>query len=216
MGESTETTGEGTADDTGTPAHPSTTVWTVPNIVSFVRIGLIVVFGWLLIAGYDAWAIAALAAAGISDFLDGFLARRWHQVSELGRLLDPAADRLLTAVVVVGLALRDIIPWWLVAVLLVRDAMVAVALLIGRRRGARPPQVSFVGKCATAGLYVALPLAFVAFERWDGVHAAAIVGACVAAVLYWMSGIGYVRDIASRMHRAADGESVAAPRQSLG
>ncbi|WP_144018807.1 CDP-alcohol phosphatidyltransferase family protein [Demequina sp. NBRC 110056] len=216
MGDSAETTDEGTTDETGTPAHPATTIWTVPNVVSFVRIGLIVIFGWLLIAGYDGWAIAALAAAGISDFLDGFLARRWHQVSELGRMLDPAADRLLTAVVVVGLALRDIIPWWLVVVLLVRDAMVGIALLVGRRRGAKPPHVTFVGKCATAGLYVALPLAFVAFERWDAVHVAAVVGACAAAVLYWISGIGYVRDIASRMHRGTGGESVATAPQSLG
>ncbi|GIG54569.1 CDP-alcohol phosphatidyltransferase family protein [Demequina activiva] len=197
-------------------AAPSAAIWTVPNLISMARIVLIVVFGWLLIAGHDAWAIGALAAAGISDFLDGYLARRWNQVTELGRVLDPAADRLLTIVVVLGLAIRGVIPWWLVAILLARDVMVGVALLIARSRGVSSAQVTFVGKAATFGLYVTLPLAFLAYERWDGVWVAAIVGACVAAALYWISGIGYARDLARRAHPASDGASVAGAPERLG
>lgn len=195
---------------------PSEAVWTVPNAISIARIVLIVVFGWQIVAGHDAWAIAALAAAGVSDFLDGYLARRWNQVTALGRVLDPAADRLLTVVVVLALAIRGVIGWWLVAILLARDVMVGIALLAGRSRGVPSPQVTFVGKAATFGLYVTLPLAFLAYGRWDGVHTVAIIAACAAAVLYWISGLGYVRDVVRRAHPEEGGASVARSSERLG
>ncbi|WP_062078825.1 CDP-alcohol phosphatidyltransferase family protein [Demequina globuliformis] len=183
---------------TGTVPVPSAAIWTLPNVISFVRILLIGVFGGLFFASQDFWALMVLIAAGISDFLDGFLARRWNQVTRLGRLLDPAADRLLTLVVVLGLAVREIIPWWLVLILMARDLMVASALVYGKIRRTRSPQVTYVGKAATFCLYIFLPLAYVAFERWDGVHTLAIGGAVFASALYWISGIGYVRDIHHR------------------
>ncbi|NTV40193.1 MAG: CDP-alcohol phosphatidyltransferase family protein, partial [Demequinaceae bacterium] len=96
---------------------------TVPNVITLARIGLIAAFGVLLVRSEDGWAITVLAIAGASDFLDGFVARRFNQTSDLGRFLDPAADRLLTVVVVLGLAWRTIIPWWLVALLLARDVV---------------------------------------------------------------------------------------------
>ncbi|WP_062517214.1 CDP-alcohol phosphatidyltransferase family protein [Demequina gelatinilytica] len=178
-----------------------TAVWTVPNAISAGRLVLIVVFGTLLATERDAWAIVALGAAGVTDFLDGFLARRWGQVTRLGRLLDPAADRLLTVAVVLGLAFRDIIPWWLVAVLLARDLMVGTWLLIGHHHHVESPQVTFIGKTATAMLYVFLPLAYlqvVAFPDTPAVGVVALVGASFAAVLYWYAGIGYVRDLRAR------------------
>ncbi len=179
--------------------EPSHAVWNVPNAISMVRIALVVAFGVLLITHQDGWALIALAAAGVSDFLDGFLARRWGQVTELGRLLDPFADRLLTFVVVIGLASRSIIPWWLVVVLLLRDAVVAAALAIGKMRGTEPPHVTFVGKAATFALYVFLPLAYFAHERWDALYLVALGGAVFAAFLYWWSGLGYVQDVRSRI-----------------
>lgn len=190
---------------------PPTAVWTVPNLISFIRLALITVFAALLAAEHDGWAITALVAAGISDFLDGFLARRWGQVTRLGRLLDPAADRLLTVAMVLGLAARGIIPWWLVTVLLVRDALVAGALLVAHFRHVESSQVTFVGKCATFGLYVTLPLAYLASvwlpeQQW--LHGVAIVGAAVAAVLYWWSGIGYVLDLRTRTRAKMRGEDV--------
>lgn len=184
---------------------PSDQVWTVPNIITMVRLVLIGVFGWLLWNEHDGWAIATLGAAGVSDFLDGYLARRWNQTTRLGRLLDPAADRLLTLAVVAGLGWREVIPWWLVAALVARDVLVGAALWWGHRRGIESPQVTWWGKAATFGLYVMLPLAFLAFERWDGVHAGAIIGVVAAAGLYWYSGVLYVADVRRRsrpdMHR---------------
>lgn len=181
------------------PGRSSGSAWrenlTVPNAITVGRIVLIVVFGVLLVAQRDELAITALAAAGVSDFFDGFLARRLGQTSALGRVLDPAADRLLTFVVVIGLAWRTIIPWWLVAILLVRDLVMAVALLWLRRRSTQTPQVTFMGKTATFGLYVFLPLSYLAFERWDAVHTVALGGACVAAVLYWISAAQYLTQV---------------------
>lgn len=180
---------------------PSSEIWTIPNIISMIRIALIVVFTVLLINENDGWAIAALAAAGISDFLDGYLARRWNQVTRLGRVLDPTADRMLTIAVVLGLGLRGIVPWWLVAVLFARDIVVGIALLYARARGVDSPQVTMTGKWATALLYFFLPLAYlavVAFPAADWLHTVAIAGSAVAAVVYWIAGLGYARDVRSR------------------
>jgi cardiolipin synthase len=176
----------------------SSRVWTVPNVISMARIALIVVFALLLVRRADGWAITALAAAGVSDFLDGFLARRWNQVTRLGRVLDPAADRLLTIAVVLGLGIRGIIPWWLVGVLFARDIAVGIALLVGRRAGVESPQVTFAGKSATFGLYVFLPLSYLAYGHSDAWYAIGIWGAVVSTAVYWWSGIGYVVDVARR------------------
>lgn len=192
--------------------------WNVPNLITAGRIVLIVVFGVLLIAEQDAWAIAALAVAGVSDWLDGFLARRWNQRTELGRILDPAADRILTVVVVLGLAVRGIVPWWLVAILLLRDVVVGIALLAGKARGKQPPQVTFVGKTATALLYVFLPLSYlavVAFPAAPWLHTVAIIGAVAASVLYWASGITYVRASLARAESGAP-PTDAQPRHRIG
>jgi len=165
---------------------------TIPNAITVARIALMVVFVVLLGRHEDAWAITALAVAGVSDFLDGYLARRLEQTSTLGRVLDPAADRILTVAVVIGLAWRDIVPWWLVAILLARDAVMAVALVWLARRRLATPIVTFLGKSATAALYVSLPLAYLAYDRWDSVHAVALWGAVAAAVAYWGSAAQYL------------------------
>ncbi len=176
---------------------------TLPNVITVARIGLIVVFGVLLVRSADAWAITVLAVAGVSDFLDGFLARRLGQTSRLGQFLDPAADRLLTVVVVLGFLWRGIIPWWLVALLLARDVAMGVALLWWRRRGAAMPNVTFLGKSATFALYVFLPLSYLAYGRWDGVHSFAIVGAAVSSIAYWGSAVQYLAQLRKSRSPAA-------------
>jgi cardiolipin synthase len=187
--------------------EPSNAIWTIPNIISMARIALIVVFVVALIGHRDGWAIAALAAAGVSDFLDGYLARRWNQVTKLGRILDPTADRLLTVAVVLGLGVRGIIPWWLVAILFARDIVVGVALLWARSRGVETPQVTRLGKWATGMLYVALPLSYLAAtgfpdEKW--LYTFAIAGCTAAALAYWVAGLGYVNDVRRRAASQTD------------
>lgn len=172
-----------------------TATWTIPNAISGLRIVLIVVFTVLLAQHQDVWALVALVGAGVSDFLDGYLARRWNQVTALGRILDPLADRLLTVAVVIGLALREIVPWWLVGFLLARDVVVGIALIYGRRHRVPAPQVTMMGKLATAMLYFFLPLAYLAYERSQPIWVVAIIGAAAAGVAYWAAGLGYVRDV---------------------
>lgn len=100
-------------------------VFTIPNILSMARLVGVPVFLWLILwpefggPNRDLWALAVLAFSGVSDYLDGKLARRWNQVSSLGRILDPAADRLYILSTLVGLTWRDILPLWLTALLLV-------------------------------------------------------------------------------------------------
>lgn len=178
---------------------------TLPNVITLARIGLIVAFGVLLVKSFDGWAITVLAVAGASDFLDGYLARRLGQTSALGRVLDPAADRLLTIVVILGLAWRDIIPWWLVALLLARDIVMGFALLWWRSRGTATPQVTFLGKSATFALYVFLPLSYLAYQRWDGVHTFAIVGAAVSSIAYWGSAVQYLAQLRQSRSTAPSG-----------
>lgn len=186
----------GLYDESMSPASASASWWrlnaTLPNAITLLRMALIFVFVMLLVRHQDAWAIAALAVAGASDFLDGFLARRLGQTSALGRVLDPAADRLLTVAVVVGLAWRDIIPWWLVVVLLARDAVVGVALVWLATKRLSTPIVTFLGKSATAALYLFLPMSYLAYERWDAVYSVALWGAAGAAVAYWGSAVQYL------------------------
>jgi len=176
---------------------------TLPNVITIARIALIVVFGVLLVTRHDGWAITVLAVAGVSDFLDGYLARKLNQTSALGRVLDPAADRLLTVVVVVGLAWREIIPWWLIAVLLARDLVMGLALLWLRKRTTETPTVTFLGKSATFALYVFLPLSYLAFDRWDTVHTIAIWGAVASAVAYWGSAVQYLSQVRQAGARGA-------------
>lgn len=96
-------------------------VLTIPNILSMARLVGVPVFLWLILwkefGGPDTkyWALLVLALSGISDYLDGKLARRWNQISSLGRILDPAADRLYILSTLVGLTWRGILPLWVTA-----------------------------------------------------------------------------------------------------
>jgi len=170
-------------------------VLTVPNLLSFLRLALVPVFLILLVDGLDLLALATLAVSGVTDFLDGFLARRLGQVSRLGQLLDPAADRLYILAALLGLAWRELIPWWLVIVIIARDAMlVVIGILLARMsHGAFP--VNWVGKWATACLFVGLPLLMVS-AAWPDVagftQPFAWIFAIVGAVLYWWAGILYL------------------------
>lgn len=138
----------------------STRILTVPNAISVARLGLIPVFVWLLLGRDEPVAAAAvLAVLGATDWVDGFVARRFHQTSEVGKLLDPLADRLAFVVCVGAIWVHGAVPGWLCAVVVAREAavaLVAVVLVVGG--GSRQINVSRHGKLGTALLMVAFPL----------------------------------------------------------
>ena len=152
-------TGDGSArNGGGAPASgsdPRDRVLTIPNALSVARLLGVPVFLWLVLGPQaDAWAVALLIASAATDWLDGKIARALNQQAGLGEALDPAADRLYIAATLVGLAVRGIIPWWLVALLAAREVIVAAALgLLRLRVGFGTLQVSFAGKTATLCLF---------------------------------------------------------------
>lgn len=172
-------------------------VWTIPNILSFLRLLGVPVFLWLVLGPKaDGWAIALLIAAAFTDWLDGKIARAFNQTSRLGRIIDPAADKLYVFATILGLALREVIPWWLVAIILGRELFVASFAPILRKYGYRALQVHFLGKAAMANLMYAFPLLFLASHTgtWYA-DPARIIGwsfTVWGVGLYWWAGLLYV------------------------
>ena len=174
-------------------------IWTIPNAISLARLIGVPVFLWLVLgvdskAG-DWWAIGLLIAASASDWLDGKIARALNQQSRLGELLDPAADRLYIVATIVALAVRAIIPWWLVAILAARELLMAVVLAVLRRRGWGTLQVSFVGKTATLCLLYAFPLLFLGAHVASYAETARVAGWTFVfwgSALYWCSALLYI------------------------
>jgi cardiolipin synthase len=168
---------------------------TIPNLLSLTRIGLIPLFMGFLLTGQDGLALGVLVAAAATDFLDGFLARRLHQITRLGKVLDPIADRLMILTATLGLMYRGFLPLWLVLVVLARDiAMLVLGILIARHR-LTPPRVTLLGKSATALLLIALPVLVVAaaFPVTRSVLQPIGLGVAVlGAALYWVVGVGYI------------------------
>jgi cardiolipin synthase len=170
----------------------------IPNALSLLRLVLVPVFFWLILGHHDGWALLVLMISGVSDYLDGKLARRWGQVSRVGQLLDPAADRLYIVSTLLGLALRDVVPWWLVIVLVSRDVLLALTIPVLARHGYGPLPVHFLGKAATFNLLYAFPLlllAEVGGTVGDVVRPIAWAFAGWGVALYWWAGVLYVRQV---------------------
>jgi cardiolipin synthase (CMP-forming) len=183
----------------GQAAEAGRRVLTIPNIISFARLLGVPVFLWLVLGlrttTGDWWAVGLLIASGVSDWLDGKLARALHQQSSLGRLLDPAADRLYIVSTIVALAVRAIIGWWLVAVLAVRELVMAVVLLVLRRHGWGSLHVSFAGKAATWCLLYAFPMLFLGSHNASYAEVMRIVGWAFVfwgTALYWWAAWLYI------------------------
>ncbi|MFE9429286.1 CDP-alcohol phosphatidyltransferase family protein [Kitasatospora sp. NPDC006697] len=175
-------------------------VLTIPNLLSMARLVGVPVFLWLILwpefggPKNDGWALLILLLSGVSDYLDGKLARRWGQISRLGQLLDPLADRLYIFSTLLGLTWRGILPWWLTAVLVARDLFIATLLPILNRHGYGPLQVSFLGKAATFNLMYAFPLLLLGQgSGWIHSTAAVVSWAFIGwgTVLYWWAAILY-------------------------
>lgn len=171
-------------------------VWTLPNALSVLRLLGVPLFLWLLLGPEaDGWAFAVLAFSGFTDWLDGKLARWLNQGSRLGALLDPAADRLYIISTLVALALREIVPVWVVALLLGRELVLGIMLLVLRRYGYPPLQVHYLGKAATFLLLYAFPVLLLADgEGWLAELAAPFAWALTiwGTALYLLAGVFYV------------------------
>ena len=182
-------------------------MWTIPNALSFFRLALVPVFLGFVIVGEDALALLVLIVSSITDFLDGWLARRLNQVSRLGQLLDPAADRLYIFAALIGLAWREVIPWWLVAVIVARDVMLAVLGVILANHGYGPLPVHHLGKVATFCLFWALPLLMLGEAFAPLAPFSLPLGWAFAlwgAFLYWWAGVVYIRETARVIRLPAD------------
>jgi cardiolipin synthase (CMP-forming) len=186
---------------------------TWPNALSVARLAGVPVFLWLVIgpqtATTDLIAAGILGLAGITDWLDGKLARMLHQESRLGQLLDPAADRLYIAATIIALAVRGIIPWWLFGALAGRELFVGVALLVLQRRTLYASlQVSFVGKAATLCLMYAFPLLFLGAHEGTAAEAVRVIGWAFAiwgTALYWWAAMLYFTQVRDLVRESGQG-----------
>ena len=185
-----------------TPTRTSR-VWTVPNLLSMVRLAGVPVFLWLVLGPEaDGWALALLMVSGFTDWLDGYLARRLDQTSQLGQILDPVADRMYILAVVIGLAIRDIIPWWLAIILPLRDVFLFALVPFLRTRGYSALPVHFLGKAATANLLYAFPLLLLGEGEGTLPLLADVFGWAFAiwgTGLYWWAGFLYAYQVGQLM-----------------
>jgi cardiolipin synthase len=172
-------------------------ILTIPNGLSALRLIGVPVFLWLiLVPQADGWAFLVLAVAGLTDWLDGALARMLNQQSRIGARLDPAADRLYIAATIIGLAIRSIIPWWIVVALVARDVLLLGLVPLLRKHGMLTLPVTMLGKAATFCLLWGFPtLLLSTFDTWWGMLAAAAGWAFSlwGLVLYWWAGVDYIR-----------------------
>lgn len=178
------------------PTYDTDRVLTVPNVVSVLRLLGVPLFLWLVLArGDDIAAVVVLAVAGATDWVDGFLARRLHQISRLGQMLDPVADRLYILAIIIGLAGRDLIPWTLVAILVLRDVLLASVVFPAlRTRGYSSLPVHFIGKAATFNLLFAFPLVLLGGSESPAAMVFRVfgwAGAIWGSALYWWAGLLY-------------------------
>jgi cardiolipin synthase (CMP-forming) len=174
-------------------------VATLPNLLSLARLFGVPLFLWLVLGPHqDGWALVVLMVSGFTDWLDGKLARTLNQTSKLGQILDPVADRLYILAVVIGLALRDIIPVWLAVILPLRDVFLFSLLPFLRTRGYSVLPVHFLGKAATANLLYAFPLLLLGDGTGTLARLADVFGWAFAiwgTGLYWWAGLLYASQV---------------------
>ena len=166
---------------TDQPSQPSRL--NAANALTVLRLVLVPVFLWLLFGAHaNGWAVAVLMFSGFSDWADGKIARLMNQSSRLGELLDPAVDRLYMVVIPLAFAVAGLIPWWVIAVLVARDALLAAMLPALRARGLSALPVTYIGKAATFALMSGFPL--VLLGQWPDAWSRVVL-ACGWAFLVW-------------------------------
>ena len=180
-----------------TTEQVSTRVFTIPNVISFIRLMAIPVFLFLVWNEQDVAGFIVLVAAVLTDFVDGLVARKLGQVSKLGQFLDPFADRLFISAAVIALMIRDVIPVWLVVAVMARDALLGIGAIVMSRWGVTTLPVKWLGKWATFALLFSLPLFLLgAIVEPIGqvTDPLAWAVALSGTVLYWWVGFWYLAD----------------------
>jgi cardiolipin synthase (CMP-forming) len=178
----------------------SSRIFTLANAVSVVRLMAIPVFLWLVIEDRLLIAFVLLVVAVLTDFVDGMIARRMNEITKLGQFLDPFADRLFIAATVIALAIQDVVPWWFVIAVMLRDALLGIGGVVMARYGAATLPVKWWGKVATFAMLVVLPLFLLGAvfpEVGDITNPIAWVLALATVVLYWVVGFSYLFDAIS-------------------
>jgi cardiolipin synthase len=177
----------------------SSRIFTIPNLLSFIRLALVPVFLVFIVVGADFAALIVLVISSVTDYFDGVIARKFQQVSRLGQLLDPAADRLFIFAALIGLSVRGVIPWWLVVIIVGRDFMLAAVGIILANHGYGPLPVHHLGKVATFSLLYALPVLMLgeAFHEISWItNPIGWAFALWGAFLYWWAGVIYIVETA--------------------
>lgn len=194
----------------GASAVVSDRIVTIPNALSTVRLLLVPVFLAFVLTGQDLAALIVIVVSSATDYLDGIIARRFGQITKLGQLLDPAADRLFIFAAVIALAVREVVPWWIVVVIVGRDVLLAVLGVVLAQHDYGPLPVHHLGKLATFALFYALPILVLgqafpqlaavsdpigwAFILWGG-------------FLYWWAGVLYLRQTLALVAESAQSAS---------
>ena len=157
-------------------------VLTLPNLISLARLGCIPWFAWLLLANEDrVYAGLLLGILGATDWVDGWIARKFNQISELGKVLDPTADRLLLIVAVPVLIIDGSVPAWFAVAALVREVLVGGAALLLATLGARRIDVTWWGKTSTFAMMWAFPCFLLGESE--------IFGSEFFSIFAWLSGL---------------------------
>jgi cardiolipin synthase (CMP-forming) len=167
--------------------RPDWQTW--PNLITLVRFLLIPVFVILVVAHHPGWALVSLVALGVTDWADGFVARRFHQESKLGKALDPVADRLSIIAIVLALVLVGLLPWIVVVVVVLVD-LVLLAVSWALFRGSPDLDVTWTGKIRSALLFAGLPILL--FSSVSAIHEHAPWVRILALVLVWLGTVGHV------------------------
>ena len=161
-------------------------IWTLSNTLSAARVLLALPIGVLLLQDDPharSWAVVLILVAIVTDFLDGFFARRMHQVSEWGKIIDPIADKIAVGVIAVILVIKGAIPLWYVAVVLARDLLILAGGLVIRKRKQIIPQSNWPGKIAVSAIALVLFLAVIDAPGLESLETIAFWGSIVLMVL---------------------------------
>ncbi len=177
--------------------EPRDVVFTIPNIISLLRIISIPIIAWLITEHSMVWALVVLALSFASDGLDGLIARKFNQVSKIGQLLDPIADRLLILCSILALGICHVVPWWMLILVALRDVTMAVLTVVLAQHNYGPLPVHFVGKTGTAMLMIAI-VALIFADIWsnsatDTLHLCGLATGIWGVGLYWLAGYIYIR-----------------------